>query len=73
MKKKIVLYSTGCPKCAVLKKKLDAKGVTYEMVNDESTILSLGITKVPVLCVDNTMMEFGAAVEWVNTYEGGNL
>jgi len=72
MEEKIVLYSTGCPKCAVLKKKLDAKGIIYEMVRDESVMLSLGITNVPVLFVGDTRMEFDTAADWVNAYTGGN-
>ena len=27
----VVLYSTGCPKCKVLKKKLDAKDIKYTL------------------------------------------
>lgn len=73
MSEKVILYSTGCPKCMVLKSKLQSKNIPFDEVNDTETMMSIGITKVPVLCVDSTMMEFGVAVKWVNTYEGGNL
>lgn len=29
-------------------------------------MLSLGITSVPVLCVDGQMMDFANAVKWIN-------
>ena len=62
----IVLYSTGCPKCEVLKKKLTESGVLYEENHSVDEMLALGITQVPVLEVDGTMMDFKSAVAWVN-------
>lgn len=62
----IVLYSTGCPRCGVLKKKLEQKGVDYQENNSVDEMLSLGITQVPVLSVDGTLYDFSAANEWVN-------
>lgn len=62
----IVLYSTGCPKCEVLKKKLAEKGVTYKENNSLDEMLALGITQVPMLGNDGVLMDFKAAVEWVN-------
>ena len=37
----ITLYSTGCPQCSVLKKKLEAKGIKYTENNDEQQMLSM--------------------------------
>ena len=61
----LVLYSTGCPKCGILKKKLDERGMQYQE-NTAGEMLSLGITSVPVLCVDGQMMDFANAVKWIN-------
>ena len=55
----IVVYSTGCPKCGVLERKLNEKGISYEMCMDVDKMLGLGITSVPVLDVDGEMMEYG--------------
>lgn len=66
---KIILYSTGCPKCSILKKKLCAKNITYAEENSVETMLSMGITQVPVLGVNGTLMEFSDAVKWVNAQE----
>ena len=63
---KTILYSTGCPKCKVLKSKLDAKGIQYEEVNDIDTMLALHIDAVPVLYHNDNRMEFKEAIDWVN-------
>ena len=63
----IILYTTGCPQCAVLKKKLDMKGVLYEQNTDTDDMLALGIDEVPVLKVDDKLLSFAEAVKWVST------
>lgn len=64
--KDIILYSTGCPKCNVLKKKLDGKSVEYTEINSVEDMLSLGITQVPVLKVGDAIMDFAQANAWIN-------
>ena len=62
----IILYSTGCPRCDVLKDKLDNKAITYSINNSIDEMTNLGISEVPILCVDGQLMKFKDAVEWVN-------
>lgn len=62
----VILYSTGCPKCSVIKKKLDAKGIEYTENNDVDVMLALGISQVPVLSVDGELLSFVEANQWVN-------
>lgn len=64
----VVLYSTGCPKCTVLKQKLDNKSVSYTENTSVDKMLSLGITQVPVLSVDGELLAFPQANEWVNQF-----
>lgn len=59
------MYSTGCPRCNVLKKKLDAKGIEYIVNNNEDDMKTLGIVTVPCLEVDGTLMDFKMAVDWI--------
>ena len=66
MNKEIIFYTTGCPKCAVLTKKLNQKQIFYRTVTDLDTMLALGIKSAPVLSVDGELMDFTAAVQWVN-------
>mgnify|MGYP005793740743 CR=1 FL=1 len=62
----VTLYSNDCPRCKILKKKLDEKGVNYESCTDVNKMLSLGITTVPMLRVEDKMMGFSEAVKWVS-------
>lgn len=66
----IIFYSTNCPKCNVLKSKLDSKGLTYTVNNDTKEMLALGLQSAPALKVDDQpIMEFFEAVKWINTLE----
>lgn len=67
MQDKVVLYSTGCPKCNVLKRKLDGAGIEYEIVSDTDEMLKLGMKSAPALGVDDEILEFGKAIEWVRS------
>lgn len=62
----IILYSTGCPKCKVLKSKLEAKKIEFVENNSVEEMAGLGITQVPVLSVAGVLLDFGKAVTWVN-------
>lgn len=66
----VTLYSTGCPRCDILKKKLDDKKIPFVLVTDKDVMLSMNFTQVPVLEVDGRLMEYRDAVGWVNNYEG---
>lgn len=63
---KVILYSTNCPKCIVLEKKLDSAGVEYEINNNVDDILKLGIPTVPILSVNDNLLTFNDAIKWVN-------
>lgn len=63
----VTLYSTGCPKCKVLKQKLNSKSIQYSEENSVDVMLSLGITQVPVLSVEGKLLSFTQANEWVNS------
>lgn len=62
----IILYSTGCPKCKILIKKLTEKNVEYKEVTDVEKMKELGIQTVPVLSVNGELKNFSAAVAYVN-------
>lgn len=63
----ITLYSTGCPKCKVLKAKLDQKDLTYDIETDIEKMKELNILSLPVLKVDDKFLQFKDAVDWVNS------
>lgn len=62
----VVFYTTGCPKCKVLKQKLDAKGIEYEENSSIIEMLTLGISQVPVIKVGDQLLEFVEANAWIN-------
>lgn len=64
----IILYSTGCPKCSILKKKLEEKKIPYDTVTDIKEMISLGINEVPVLSVNGDLLPFAKAIKWVNEW-----
>lgn len=63
----IVLFSTHCPKCCVLEKKLQQKNIVYEEVNDVEIMKEKGYLTVPVLEVDGTSMNFKEAFNYVDS------
>lgn len=62
----VILYSTGCPQCRVLKRKLEEKGIIFTENTDREKMLSLNFVRVPVLEVDGERMDFSAANKWIN-------
>lgn len=66
----ITLYKTStCPKCYVLKQKMDEKHIKYEECLDMNKMETLGIQSVPVLDVDGKFLSFPEAIAWVNGVE----
>ena len=63
---KVTLYTTGCPKCTILKKKLDDAGIEYNTVTDVDIMQEKGFSTMPMLEVDGEIIDFGKAVKWVN-------
>ena len=61
----VVLFSTGCPKCKVLKSKLEQKNISYVENNDVELMQEKGFITVPKLEVDGVVYDFKEAVEWI--------
>lgn len=62
----IILYTTDCPKCNVLKSKLQEKKIEFTENKTVDEMLALGITQAPVLSIDGNLLDFKKAVAWVN-------
>lgn len=61
----MTLYSSNCPKCKILKEKLDAKHIEYELKTDVDEMISLGFTFVPVLEVSGKYLNFAEALKYI--------
>ena len=63
----MILYSTNCPKCKVLKTKLDNSEYEYDIITDEEEMIKKGFTKVPILELDNGLrLTFVAAMAFLD-------
>ena len=62
----IILYSTGCPKCNILKKKLADAKIDYRVIEDVDVMVSKGLKEVPWLEVDGNLMNFVDSSKWIN-------
>lgn len=65
----IILYTTHCPQCEILEKKLKTKNFQYQVCDDIDTMLMKGFRAAPNLEVDGTVYNFKDAVIWVNQQE----
>lgn len=66
----VTLYSTHCPKCQILEKKLNQKGINYKLVDDNKEVVSFGkankIMSAPILKVNEDVLDFSKANNWLN-------
>lgn len=65
-KQMVTLYTTGCPKCNVLKQKLQGKNIAFIVNDSKEQMTELGIKQVPVLKVGQDLLYFAEANDWVN-------
>ena len=63
----MTLYTTHCPKCTVLEKKLKAKGVEYTEVTDTAKMTEMGFKSAPMLDVDGRILSFVEANKYINS------
>ncbi len=65
------IYTTDtCPRCKVLKKKLEQKNIKFNEVNDIEQLRLLNIDAVPVLDIgDGKLLNFSEANNWINEQE----
>lgn len=61
----IILHTTNCPRCKVLKSKLDQKSINYKMNTDVDLMIQKGFTTAPKLEIDGVVYDFKEAIEWI--------
>ncbi len=68
----VTLYSTNCPRCVVLEKKLQNAGINFSINNNIEEMLALGFLEAPILMVDGKAMTFKEANDWIGEQQHGN-
>ena len=70
----ITLYSTHCPKCIILEKKLREKNIDFEIWDDVDLMLEKGFQEAPYLEIQddaslgiNELLNFSQAISKLNT------
>lgn len=58
MSEKTILYSTNCPNCNMLEKKLKAAGIDFEVCTDMSIMKERHITSAPTLEMEGNRYTF---------------
>lgn len=61
----VILFSNNCPKCKILKTKLEQSNIKFEEVNNIEIMVQKGFTTVPILEVNGITYGFKDAVEWI--------
>lgn len=62
----IELFSTGCPKCNILEKKLTQKNIPFTKNNNIKELIQKGFTSAPILKVEGEYLEFADAIKYIN-------
>lgn len=65
----MILYTIDCPKCKVLEKKLNQKNIIYDICKDTEIMSKKQIIKLPMLEVDDRLLSFKEAVNYINNME----
>lgn len=64
------LYSTGCPKCKVLKSKLESANVEYDLIEDQDEVMAFAeehnLREAPILVIDDEILTFKDALKHLN-------
>ena len=65
----ITLYTTHCPKCKILTRKLTEKNIEYIEFTDVNKMIEMGFSVMPMLEVDGVVMDFATANKWINEFK----
>ena len=61
----IILYSTNCIRCRLVKQMLDIHNVSYTEINDQQAFEDKELESFPVLEVDGKIMEYSTILTWL--------
>lgn len=62
---KVILYSTGCPQCNILKEMLQNKNIIFQIEDNVAKMKELGFLSLPMLSVDDKILNFKEAFNFL--------
>lgn len=65
-----ILHSNGCPKCKILKKKLDDAKIEYKEKHDPEFLTNHGFFSFPAMEIDGKAFNFYESVIWIKNQNG---
>lgn len=66
-----VLFSNNCPKCNILKNKLNDNNIEFETSNDFNEIIEKGFKTLPILKYNGKYMDFMESIIFIKNKIGG--
>lgn len=67
----IVLHSTDCPKCRILKSRLKETSISFDENNDVEIMVEKGFAMAPVLEIGGVAYGYKEAIEWIKEQKNG--
>ena len=65
--KKIILYTTHCPRCGHLEYELNRKKIKYDVVDDVTKMLGFGLLSTPMLEVNGKTLNYEEALQYIRS------
>lgn len=69
----ITLFSTDCPRCRVLEKKLIAANINFQKSSDIQEVIDQGFMSAPVLKIEDKYLDFKTAVNWIKVSKNSTI
>lgn len=61
----VILYSTGCPQCNILKEMLQKKNIIFQIEDNIEKMKELGFSSLPMLSINNKILNFKEAFNFL--------
>ena len=68
----ITLYSTGCPKCQILEKRLKKNNIDFIISDNVDALIEKGFQSAPVMAVGKLFYDYTSAMNLLKKYENMN-
>ena len=65
----ITLYSTGCPNCNILGRRLTNDKIEFTVSNDIDKLVEMGFQNAPILQIDDNFIDYAGAMKLLKVYE----